>query len=725
MLKKNKKDIIKNVLLLTFIFSLILFFTIWSFFIDYKNKSIEYSNVNYELSIEKFNNQIKEKVLLFDKNSIQFINQNIKKDKYIKEIKITQNRYLFNKDTLLFQTKSFNDSSWNLTNVTVDYKYGEIQKLAGNSFYEFIPSATFDKNEKVVIRYQLFKNEEIKNFLIFVDINLFDIYKDSNDKQIKESFIDSFAKIDSQDAIKKDLIIKNIVFANIEYKKNNTFIEEDISSFLNKLLIYSIVICILMFLLVWLYQKYLKRKYLLKPLRYLDSVVVDLVNSKFTNINTNKFSKSKDYNKVLTNLSKLSSNIASLKNELNINKETLERNLLTDNLTGLPDKKMFDIDMKSMFVYSGEGYLFSLKIAKLDEIVKLNGSLNTDNFILSFTNIINNIISDYKEKNINFYRFYGSEFIIIAREINYEQALAFSNKIIDSLLVQITKSYKLPENIFHIGGTPFDAYGTTNSIMKSVEEAYNSAMLNNINCSVIIKESQIQKNVLALEDKVKSIISNSNFTIDFIFDTYSLENELLMKELKPILKDNEGKVLPIGSFIAISEKLRLNEDFDKEVILKTINFIEANKIDYKLAINLSIKTISSISFIEFITTLSKQKADTLSHILFSITSYSASAYKVEFSEFVKLMNDLNIQILIKRFKTKEFPLEELESIKIDYIKMDRDLTQNVHNDLIKKHRVKNIVIFGELNDVKILAENVESDNDYRYLSKLDIYAINR
>ena len=115
----------------------------------------------------------------------------------------------------------------------------------------------------------------------------------------------------------------------------------------------------------------------------------------------------------------------------------------------------------------------------------------------------------------------------------------------------------------------------------------------------------------------------------------------------------------------------------------------------------------------------------MEHILFSITSYAASAYKVEFTEFVKEMNKLNIEILMKRFKTKEFPLEELASIKIDYIKIDKDLTQNIHNDLIRKHRVKNIVIFGELNNIKILAENVESDNDYVYLSKLDLYAINR
>ena len=64
-------------------------------------------------------------------------------------------------------------------------------------------------------------------------------------------------------------------------------------------------------------------------------------------------------------------------------------------------------------------------------------------------------------------------------------------------------------------------------------------------------------------------------------------------------------------------------------------------------------------------------------------------------------------------------------MKIDYIKVDKDLTQNIHNDLVKKHRMKNIIVFAEVNDVKIIVENIESDKDYVFLSKLDLYAINR
>jgi EAL domain-containing protein (putative c-di-GMP-specific phosphodiesterase class I) len=276
-----------------------------------------------------------------------------------------------------------------------------------------------------------------------------------------------------------------------------------------------------------------------------------------------------------------------------------------------------------------------------------------------------------------------------------------------------------------MGGTPIDKYGTIDSIMNSVTDAYKDAVSKGGNAYEILEESKIKEKVEKTESEVKYIIDENNFNIDFAFDSYSFDNQLLMRELKPILKDQEGNNIPIGSFVAISEKLGLNRRFDEDVILKVLEFTKNNKITYKIAINLSIRTISDINFIEFLYKLIEENKDFKNYILFSITSYSASAYKEEFIKFVDELNQLEIEVLLKRYKTKEYSLEELSELRIAYLKIDKDLTQNIHSDLVKKHRMKNIVVFAEVNDTKIIVENVESDKDYAFLSRLDLYAVNR
>lgn len=711
---------IKNVVfpLLAFLVTLIFLFSL--FFNDFKEKSFINAKKDYELNIERYTAKLEDRILLFDKVGIE---QNIKEAKstnFIKDVKIKYKKYLFNKESLIFQNRIFNDSSWNLADITTDVKFGEIKKIEGSSFFEFIPSNIFDLKENLIIKYQLFNNNEIKNFIVPFDLNLFDDKFEVSENISENSLLES----DFQRNIIKNLKIDNLDYATIEYFLDDSKLKEEINSYFNWLLILGTIIFVILSLVIIFYNKYLQNRYVLEPIKQLDRMVSDVLEHKFSNINNNLFEDSSEFKNLLTNISKLSNKIASLVNELNINKESLERNLLTDNLTGLYDKKMFDIDMKSMFVSSLDGYVFLLKIGKLNQIENINGTLKTDDFIISCVNSVSNIINSYTN-NVEFYRLSGSEFIILARNWDFKEAEIFANKVLNNLNTDISKSYILPNDIFHLSGTPIDKYGTIDSIMESLFEALKIAITDSQTNYKIFEESKIKQQVEQIELEVKKIIQRNGFDIEFSFDSYSFDEKLLIRELKPILKDERNNILPIGSFIAISEKLNINREFDQQVILKAYDFAIKNEIDYKIAVNLSIKTIAEKDFLDFLNELVNKNSEILNYILFSITSYSAYTYRTQFTEFVEYLNILGFEILLKRYKPRDYPFEDLTGLKIDYIKIDRDLTQNISNDLIKKHRVRNILVYAEVNDIKVMVENVESDRDYAFLSKLDLYAVNR
>ncbi len=710
----------KNVVfpLLAFLVSLIFLFGL--FFNDFKEKSFINAKKDYELNVERYTTKLEDRILLFDKVGIE---QNIKEAKntnFIKDVKIKYKKYLFNKESLIFQNRIFNDSSWNLADITTDVKFGEIKKIEGTSFFEFIPSNIFDLKENLIIKYQLFNNNEIKNFIVPFDLNLFDDRFEVSENISENSLLES----DFQRHIIKELKIDNLDYATVEYFLDDSKLKEEINNYFNWLLILGIIVFIILSVVIIVYNKYLQNRYVLEPIKQLDRMVSDVLEHKFSNVNNNLFEDSSEFKNLLTNISKLSNKIASLVNELNINKESLERNLLTDNLTGLYDKKMFDIDMKSMFVSSLDGYVFLLKIGKLNQIENINGTLKTDDFIVSCVNSVSNIINSYTN-NVKFYRLSGSEFIILARDWDFEEAEIFVNKVLNNLNMDISKSYILPNDIFHLAGTPIDKYGTIDSIMESLFEALKIAITDNQANYKIFEESKIKQQVEQIELEVKKIIQRNEFDIEFSFDSYSFDEKLLIRELKPILKDEKNNILPIGSFIAISEKLDINGEFDKQVILKAFDFAIKNEINYKIAVNLSIKTIAEKDFLDFLNELVNKNSEILNYILFSITSYSAYTYRTQFTEFVEYLNILGFEILLKRYKPRDYPFEDLTGLKIDYIKIDRDLTQNISNDLIKKHRVRNILVYAEVNDIKVMVENVESDKDYAFLSKLDLYAVNR
>ena len=716
---------IKNISIILLMFVAVLFLLFWSIFFDFKENAFINAKTNYELNIDKYTNKFKDPTLLFDKTLLNEYRKDALSTSFISNIKIKYNKILLSKESLIYQTNNFSHSSWNLADVTTDAKFGEIQKIEGTSFFEFIPSASFNPNEKLIIKYQLFRNNEIINFLVSLDLNLLNNEDIVNKEEDLFSIYKYFYNIKLDESITKELKIADINYASVEYTINDYYLKKEIYEYFNKLLFLAFLLFIPITIIVVFYSKYIEKKYVIEPIQYLDKIVTNIIEHKFMNINDKIINQNSEYKNLITNISKLSNKIASMANELNINKESMERNLLTDSLTGLYDKKMFDIDMKSMFVSSAEGYIFLLKIAKLGQIENVNGSVKTDDFILSYVNVINNIIFQHKDNKITFYRIHGPEFIILVKDLEYNDADTFSNSIINGLNEEIYKNYKLPENIFHIGGTKIDKYGTIDSILDSVNSAYLDAVSSGVNSYKIVEENLIHNEIEKTEEKVKYIINNNFFNISFAYDSYSFDDELLLRELKPILRDENGNEIAIGSFMSISEKLHLNTTFDKQVIVKALEYIRKNKINYKIAINLSIKTIIDKEFMKFLYDLVHEDKNVVNNILFSITSYTASANKGDFVKFVKQASELKFEILLKRFKTKEYSLDDLSEAKINYIKIDKDLTQNIHNDLVKKHRIKNIVVYAEVNDIKLIVENVESDQDYKFLSKLDLYAVNR
>jgi EAL domain-containing protein (putative c-di-GMP-specific phosphodiesterase class I) len=720
------QTLLRNFVILVVLFIAMLLLSSVLFYSSFKEKTFESAKFQYETQIKYFSELITKKIVLTDMESIFELTDEVNKSDYIKNVKIDLKRFVFSKDTLLFKTPSFNDKTWELGNIEIDVKYGTIINLKNSYFYEFIPSPNFDIQEDLIIRYQAYKGQEIKNFITKLNF----LVQESVYVKVHENIapdLVSFIYDEDFDADVNKIDLDGLTIGSVSYEFDDTITNYEIYSFLLKLFIYTLVVFLPILIVINFYQKYVYKNYVLKPIGYLNDYMNNILEHKFKKIENKRFEDIEDFKSLTDNITKVSSSMASLVNELNISKETLERKLSTDNLTGLANKKTFELDIKSMFVSSSEAYIMNIKIENLKMIKSSNkGDANHDEFIQSFANSINDTVHKYKKLDVKFYRFFGLEFYMIIKKINFDECEKIVKNILDNLENKLSGSYSLPNNFANVSGIPFDSYGSLFSIIENTKTTYeeiDKSMKNNF----LIKETiDSNEEVNHLEENVKDIIDNKKFSIEFIADTYSLyDSSIIMKELKPILLDEDNNEIPIGSFVSISEKLNKVIEFDTEVILKALSFIQENKIDYKIAVNLSIDTISSNEFYKFISKIVDQTSLLNDNIIFSITSYTASLNKSRFVSFVKRMNEFNIEVLLKRYQTNEISLEDLSSIKLSYIRMHKEYTNNISSDLVKKHKIKNIIIFGELNDIKILGDSVHEEKDYGLLDRLDLYGTSK
>ncbi len=121
----------------------------------------------------------------------------------------------------------------------------------------------------------------------------------------------------------------------------------------------------------------------------------------------------------------MSRKIENIINKLNRNLENLSKKLSEDELTKLNLKPSFETDLKHMFIQKEEGYIFSIRIDNLAKYAKTHTDEEVDDFIIKFADILRNLNTD-NTLNVNAYRFFGSEFVIIAKKtviINVQRIL--------------------------------------------------------------------------------------------------------------------------------------------------------------------------------------------------------------------------------------------------------------------------------------------------------------
>lgn len=714
---------INNILLLVFIF-LALLFTSYYYFNSYKDKMLSNAKNNYQLNINYLNSKIQSNILSSNKDIMENEVKKVLDTDLFDLIEIEYNRFVFNKDKLINVTPEFDDKSWSVAEVVIDAKYGFIKRIDKTSLYEFMSSSNFQKSQPINIRYQIYKKNDIKNFI--TEVNFSNIKHKIDNIDESSSWIDSIINLENTNRT-EDIIIDDINMATISYKLNTRNVKEELQSFLINIIIFNLVIYLPILFILGFYHKFIFKKYVTQPVLYINDYLDNILDNKFAALDKGQFEGTKEIKELTSKVTKVSSKIAALKNEININKESLEKKTYADTLTGLPNKYIFDFDIKSMFVASTNGYVFIIKIDNLSELSKKHDTSYINNFIETYSNIVKNIIFNISKTNLKMYRFYGSEFAIIAKDLSFEESNEMCEKIINEINERIPFIFDSPEDLIHIGGTSFDLYGSLETVLASANSAYSKSKEKGFNSYHIISDKDIEKDYSSINNNVIEVINKAEFEIDFVLDTYLFDDPdtLVMNEVSPQLFDHENEKLAIGSFIAVAQKLNIADKFDKIVIEKTINLIKNKKIDHEISINLSISSIENKDFINWLKETLKENETILKYIVFSITSYSAYLHKDSFIKFVSTVHDIGAKIILKRYKTDEYPLNQLESLNLDYIRMDKDYTNNFTNDIVKKHKVKNVIIFGELNNINIMADSVILQADYDLLERLGTYATTR
>ena len=179
------------------------------------------------------------------------------------------------------------------------------------------------------------------------------------------------------------------------------------------------------------------------------------------------------------------------------------------------------------------------------------------------------------------------------------------------------------------------------------------------------------------------------------------------------LQDEQGRIVPPGSFLPAAERYNVMPDIDRWVI-RTV-FTRHHELAASLgaplicAINLSGTTLNSEGILEFIREQALLHRMPKGSVCFEITETAAINNMRKATEFMRAVKELGFSFALDDFGVGTSSLAYLKTLPVDYLKIDGSFIQNIAVDPIDRAMADTINRVGHIMGLQTVGECAESE----------------
>lgn len=411
--------------------------------------------------------------------------------------------------------------------------------------------------------------------------------------------------------------------------------------------------------------------------------------------------------------------------------KVIEREAFTDNLTGLYNRRNFEVTLNTISKLAKrnnqKGYLILLD---LDNFKNINDSLGYrygDNLLVS----VANKLRELENMGINVYRFGGDEFALIVPPSAYDKM----PDVMSFLELAFKKEWLVIDTMFYytvsIGYVcfPDDGVGTS-TLMKKADMALYSAKREGKNRAKVF-EPEIEESALRnyeIERSMRNDVADNCRNFEVFYQPIINADTKKLVGAEALLRwksDTLGYVGP-SEFISVSENLglinRIGEFVMRSASKQAKKWLERYGPDFKISINLSVCQLVEADFVRSIKSIFDEDNVPLKSIIFEVTESLAINDMQKMKSVLNAIRDLGANIALDDFGTGYSSLNCFKQMPLTTVKLDKSLLDDIETNPTTNVFIKSLVDMTHGFDMKVCAEGVETEGQYKILKdgKVDV-----
>lgn len=398
-----------------------------------------------------------------------------------------------------------------------------------------------------------------------------------------------------------------------------------------------------------------------------------------------------------------------------------------DPLTGLPNRRMFNADLKDLLEKSKiETHESAIMFLDLDRFKYINDTLghNLGDFLLiKVSRRIENLLKS-NHSSARIYRLGGDEFTIILPFYNGTASEAFAKELLEQFntgfVIEGSEYFITPS--IGISIFPNDGHDA-NTLIKHADTAMYYVKEKGKNNHQLFT-AEMQNNFyrkMMIEKQLRTALDNDEFELHYqpVVDLKSNEisamesllrwnNQTLGKvapdEFIPVAEET-GMIIPIGQWV-LNTAIQQNAKWHSEGI-KLL----------KISINVSVRQLQDPMFVENVKVAIDKTAIDASFIVLEITE-NIAMYADSLIEKLNTLKRFGISLSMDDFGTGYSFLSYLSKYPLDSLKIDKSFVMGLHQDDQNRAIIKTITAIAKQLDLRVIAEGVEGIEETHFLHEI-------
>ncbi|MFZ6686639.1 bifunctional diguanylate cyclase/phosphodiesterase [Undibacterium sp. SXout11W] len=466
------------------------------------------------------------------------------------------------------------------------------------------------------------------------------------------------------------------------------------------LVVYALVFVLTMALL----------RIILRPLTMIETTAVEIQHKRFNQISV--LPKTREFHRVVSAMNAMSSKISEMLTAEVSKAEAFRAEAYTDKVTGLDNRKAFELRLNTMLSEEGSfnsGYLVVLEFDGLKEFNHVHGYQEGDQML---SDVIKIVLSCSELHIVISGRIGGTSFGFAGFDVP-TNVIDSEFKALHRKIIGFLDHFSAKNLSFSLGCVQFSAGKNRMEIFSKVDLALETARQNGRNIAInlnLADEAAITEGSLGWRTLIQRALAEKRFTL-FAQPVFNLTDQRVFQhEIFSRLIDQNGSFISAALFLPMAMRHQLMPEIDKVVISLVIDQMNSlGYLDTDVAVNVSAQSIDSASFRGWLMEKLVNSQQSGSRLSLELSEFGCEKNMPSTMIFVTLLRAQGVRVGLDHFGLAPRSLDLLHQVMPDYIKLDGGfIGAALENESARMH-LRSLIQLANTLDVKVIAQNVESE----------------